>query len=137
MPRPPEPSELSENLKIETKIDPNISKNHLHASKVTLKRWTTSRGSAGHQPILRAGKNGWGKGQKANIFNVGDAANYRLPKCSKIDLQTIFQDDFYIIPSQKTVPRPAEPLELSENLKIEAKSTQIFPKIICMLRKSH
>ena len=55
-------------------------------------------------------------------------ANYRLPKCSNIDFQTIFGDDFYIIPNWKTPPRPPEPLELPENYKNTSKSTQIFPK---------
>ena len=53
-------------------------------------------------------------------------ANYRLPSYSKIDLQTIFRGDFYTIPVQKTPPRPVEPLELLEHLKIKLKSTQIL-----------
>ena len=55
-------------------------------------------------------------------------ANYRVPKYSKIDLQTIFWHDFYTIPSQKTLPRPPEPSELPENLEIKSKSTQTFEK---------
>ena len=45
--------------------------------------------------------------------------NYRIPKCSKIAPQTIFQDDFYIIPTQKTSPRLPEPSALPENIKIK------------------
>ena len=44
-------------------------------------------------------------------------ANYRLPKCSKIDLQTIFRNDFYTIPTENTSPRPPEPSESAEHLK--------------------
>ena len=62
-------------------------------------------------------------------------ANYRLPKYSKFNLQTIIWNGFYTIPTQKILPGLPEPLELSENLKSKSKSTQIFSKI-CKIRPS-
>ena len=55
-------------------------------------------------------------------------ANYRLPKYLKVDIRTIFGDDFYTIPLYKTLPGPPEPLELPENPQLKLKSIQIFPK---------
>ena len=42
--------------------------------------------------------------------------------------ENIFWHTFYTIPIYKLAPRPAEPFELLENLKIYLKSTQIFKK---------
>ena len=53
-------------------------------------------------------------------------ANYRVQKCPKNDLQTIFGNDFYTIPTQNTSPRSLEASESPENVKIEITSTQIF-----------
>ena len=49
-----------------------------------------------------------------------------LLKCSKIALQTIFGDEFYTIPTEKTLPRQPELLELPSILKIKSKSTRTF-----------
>ena len=55
-------------------------------------------------------------------------ANYRVPKCPNLDLQTIFWSDFYTIPIQKTLPRLPEPSELPENLEIKLKSIETLNK---------
>ena len=64
-------------------------------------------------------------------------AHYRVPKCSKIDLQSKLLDDFYTIPHWKIVPGPPEPLELFENFKIQLKSIHsFFFNKDCRLKKS-
>ena len=58
-----------------------------------------------------------------------DFANYAIPKCSKIDLQTDFGGNFYTKLHQKTMPDSLVASELSENLKIKPKSTRKLSRV--------
>ena len=53
----------------------------------------------------------------------------------KVDLQTLFGDDFYTIPIQKALPRPPEPSELPENPKIHEMPPKYFQQIVKIDRR--
>ena len=56
-------------------------------------------------------------------------ANYRIPKYSKIDIQTIFGDEFYTNAIEQNLGQTARTIRIaSENHKYQLKSTQVFPR---------